>query len=128
MSVLKEFLNSFPNNSVTIERYSETKNSIGEKIKSWTPVYSDLNCIFILRNQYWDENEIAQKQKIKAKFECRIELKDIWESKNANKIENVTEKDRAIIWWKIYKIAFVHWALWDTNLIDHCILFLDFIE
>jgi len=127
-SVLSEFLASFPNNSVTIQRFSEVTNDIWEKIKTWSPIYSDKKCIFDLTSQQWDDNEVAQKQLVKAKYFCRLELVDIWEAVDATEITNVTEKDRVVIWSQVYQISFVHWALWDVNLIDHCVLFLNLID
>jgi len=127
-SVLSQFLQSFPNNSVTIERFSETLNDIWEKEKSWEEVFTDIKCLFLLRSQNWDNNEMAQKDKIKAQYECRIELEDIDQQLWDTAITKVNEKDRAIVWWKIYQVQFVIWELWDTSLIDHCNLILELVE
>jgi len=127
-SVLSEFIKSFPTNRVTIERFSEVTNSIWEKERVWTPIYSDVECLFMLRNQQGSENELAQKEFVKAKFECRVELVDIWQTLWDTAITNVTSKDRCIIWGKVYKIEFPYWALWDNYLIDHLVLYLNLID
>ena len=115
MKLITEMLASFPNSNLDIDRATEATNSIWERTQAWNPVYSNIKCIFSLKNQSWDENEWWGKLNVSAKFTARFDISDIWDD-----INNINVNDRAKIDWKIYKIEFIHHLAED-----HAILFIN---
>ncbi len=113
--LITQMLDTFPTSILTIERATEVTNEIWERTKSWSNLYSNIKCIFSLRNQSWSENEWWGKFNINANFTVRFSINDIW-----NNINNVSVDNRVNIAWITYKIEFIH-----SIAEDHAIFYLN---
>lgn len=115
MKLITDILATFPTSIITIERWSENINDIWEQTRDWSAIFSNIKSIFSLRSQRWAENEWWGKLNVDAKFTAKFDIWDIWED-----IGNINTSDRAIIWWIIYKIEFIHYMAQD-----HVIIYLN---